>query len=207
MKICLRIGVSRCLLGETVRYDGGHKYCPALQLLVADWPAAGGEGVDPEVAWVPVCPEVEGGLGVPRPPIRIVRRGGRLHLQEVEPPHRDHTVALQDAWRARIDALELHGFVCKRGSPSCGLASAPVFEPGGRQVEEGDGLFVRLLRALHPGLPVVDEQALEDEVLRARFRERVIRRARERPARRQGAPDSLAGFAGRVCQRPGFPII
>lgn len=154
-----RVAISACLLGERVRYDGDHKRAPWL------------EALDSHVEWVPVCPEVEAGMGVPREPVRLVRAGGGTRMVTVHSGV-DHT-ATMNAWAAdRIEALGrqgICGYVLKKDSPSCGLTSVKVFE--GETVARGDGrgLFAGALVARMPGLPVVEEDALRDERARAGF--------------------------------------
>ena len=109
----IRLGVSACLLGQEVRYDGGHK--PDRFLI---------DTLGPFVEWVPVCPEVEVeiGLGVPRDTIRLVGDAAAPRLV-VEKTGDDLTTRMQRYARARtreLESLDLHGYVLKRGSPSCG---------------------------------------------------------------------------------------
>ena len=105
--------MSACLLGREVRYDGGHKRDRFLTDVLA-----------PFVEWVPVCPEVELGLGIPRETIRLERDGQALRL--VAPKSgADHTAAMERFARRRtaaLRALDLSGYVLKKGSPSCGMA-------------------------------------------------------------------------------------
>jgi uncharacterized protein YbbK (DUF523 family) len=159
-----RVGISRCLLGDAVRYDGGHKLDASLV-----------ETLGRAVEWVPVCPEVEVGMGTPREPIQLVTSaaggtsaGHRVRLVGVE-SGRDWTDDM-DRWsRARVADLSrasLSGFVVKSRSPSCGL--------------EG-GLFTQTLLRAMPDLPVEDEERLRDARVRDAFLERVF--AYERAAR------------------------
>ena len=165
----IRVGISSCLLGEPVRYDGGHKrdraLCTALGRLAE---------------WVPVCPELEAGLGVPRPPMRLVREGERVRLVEIA-SGRDHTRALARFTAARVRALralDLSGYVFKKGSPSCGVARVPLHAAGGRPQGSGPGLFARGVREAFPDLPVADEAQLRDPARRAHFERRVRAYAR-----------------------------
>jgi len=144
-----RIGVSACLLGEKVRYDGRHKYDPLVTETLA-------ESFD----LVPVCPEVELGLGVPREPMQLEGDSDHPHLV-VTSTRVDLTDRMQFWCRERLHLLEkesLHGFVFKSKSPSCGM---------------GSGLFARAIEDYFPGLPVVDEVRLQDPDLRADFIARV----------------------------------
>ncbi len=167
----LQVGISRCLLGEAVRYDGGHKSLAVLDLLRR------------RVCLVAVCPEVEAGLGVPRPPMHLVRGPLGVRLREVETPGRDHTHALLDRARRRIPELAgLSGFVFKSRSPSCGLQDVPVFDEGGRRAAAGSGLFAAHLMDCRPGLPVIEDRALDGERAVAEFLARVTAYALHRDA-------------------------
>ncbi len=154
----LRVGVSRCLLGERVRYDGRHKCCPGLQAELARL----------HLQPVPVCPEVEAGLGVPRPPMQLVRRNGGTRLMEVEAPRADRTEVLTRAARRLAGLENISGFILKSGSPSCGLAVS-VFDDRAQAVAWEEGLFVQCLRAGRPGLPIIDEIRWADRKLRLKF--------------------------------------
>ena len=175
----VRIGISRCLLGEPVRWDGGHKRDAYLV-----------DVFGPHVQWVPVCPELESGLPVPRPtmrlehspeggtvvngvPVRLIIRSGGDWTDEMV------------AWSAsKVKALakaDLDGFVLKRDSPSCGLARVKVYGgPGGVGERKGRGLFADALVTACPHLPVEEEGRLTDPALRDNFIERVFAHARLR---------------------------
>ena len=160
----LRIGVSACLLGQHVRYDGGHKRDAFLTDVL---------GRDVEL--VPVCPEVEMGLGTPREPMRLERTGGSLRLITVS-SRVDHTARLE-AWAAlRLDDLarqDLSGYVFKADSPSCGLERVKVFETQAPPELTGRGLFAAALLERFPDLPVEDERRLADPAVRGDFMRRV----------------------------------
>ena len=155
-----RVGVSACLLGHEVRYDGGHKRSRAVADLVG-----------PEVDWVPVCPEVEVGMPVPREPVAL--SGPEPRMIGVR-SGADHTEAMLRFAEARVAALgPLDGYVLKSRSPSCGLDDVPGSPTG-------SGLFAAALRRLRPDLPLADELALEDEARRAAFLAAVRARRRAR---------------------------
>lgn len=167
----IRLGVSTCLLGEPVRYDGGHKRDPFTRDVLGR-----------TVEWVPVCPELESGLGVPRPPMRLVREGDSVRLVEIA-SRRDHTRTLQRYAAARLRtlrALDLCGYILKKDSPSCGMARVKVYGEHGRPERSGEGLYARALREAFPNLPVEDEGRLHDLALRENFIERVFAYARLR---------------------------
>lgn len=170
--ISLRIGVSACLAGEPVRYDGTHRDAPALRSLFKD-----------SVEWVAVCPEAEFGLGVPRPVIRLERHEDGVHVVQPE-TGRDLTTEF-DAWcAARAASLALHeldGFVLKARSPSCGLVEVKSYAPGGSDERtDGAGRFAAAVRRTDETLPVIDESQLEDAAVRDTFCDAVMRRARMR---------------------------
>jgi uncharacterized protein YbbK (DUF523 family) len=160
----LRIGISSCLLGDEVRFDGGHKRAAAL---IA--------ALDPDVEWVRVCPEVELGMGVPREPVHLVGTPEGIRMIAVH-TRIDHTAAMRDyaARRAtQLAAANLSGYILKARSPSCGLRDVSVHDDEGRVTATGAGLFAAALRAELPGLPVEDERRLEDPHARAAFLSRV----------------------------------
>jgi len=161
----IRIGVSSCLLGQTVRWDGGHKRDAFLTDRLA-----------PFVEWVPVCPEAELGLGIPREPIHLVRRGRALRLVGTRSGD-DHTAAMEGFAARRVRALErmdLCGYVLKKGSPSCGLERVPIRSESGMPAKNGRGVFASALVAAMPALPVEEEGRLRDPRLRENWIERVF---------------------------------
>ena len=118
----IRLGISSCLLGHPVRYDGGHKRADHLV-----------SGLSYPVEWVPVCPEVEAGLGVPREPMRLVVAGSTIHLITID-TRQDMTnqVAQFSVRRVReLKSLHLSGFVLKARSPSCGIEQVPLYDEQG----------------------------------------------------------------------------
>jgi uncharacterized protein YbbK (DUF523 family) len=150
----VRVGVSACLLGAPVRPEGGNKRDAWIV-----------EVLEPFVEMVPVCPEVELGLGVPRERIHLERVGSSLRLLSNE-TRRDLTDAMERFARERVQALRglgLSGYVLKSKSPSCAKDS-----------ELGPGLFARELFSRLPGLVVEDEARLQDPLIRARFLERLL---------------------------------
>ena len=178
--------MSSCLLGETVRYDGGHKRDAYLREVL-------GRFVD----WVPVCPELESGLGVPRPPMRLVRDRDGVRLVEIE-RGADHTRAVARWASARLRslrALALCGYVLKKDSPSCGMERVKVYGGTGKPERSGAGIYARALREAFPNLPVEEEGRLRDPELRENFIERVFAYARLRALFRAGwTPSDAAAF-------------
>jgi uncharacterized protein YbgA (DUF1722 family)/uncharacterized protein YbbK (DUF523 family) len=161
----IRVGVSACLVGREVRYDGGHK----RDAFVADTLAEHFE-------LVPVCPEVGIGLGTPRETIRL--EGEATAPRLVAPRSRlDHTDSMGDWSRrevVRLRRLELDGFVFKKDSPSCGLFRVRVWGGKAMPSYDGRGLFAAALTSALPLLPVEEEGRLRDPGLRESFVERVF---------------------------------
>jgi uncharacterized protein YbgA (DUF1722 family)/uncharacterized protein YbbK (DUF523 family) len=173
----VRLGISACLLGEKVRYNGGHK----RDTLLADT-------FGRYVEWLPVCPEVEVGMGTPRPPIRLERHGGAIRL--VMPSTGDDLTAAMRSWaECRVEALaglELDGYVLKQDSPSCGMERVKVYHGPGAPLKEGRGLFAAVLLARLPDLPVEEEGRLNDPLLRESFVNRVFVHYRWREEEKSG---------------------
>lgn len=169
----LRIGISQCLLGDRVRYDGGHK----RDALLADT-------LSRQVEWVPVCPEVEAGLGVPREAMRLEGTAAAMRLVTVT-TRVDHTTAMRQFSERRLrelEQLELSGYVFKARSPSCGIGNVPLVNAQGMETRDGIGLFARAFMKRFPLLPVEDEERLHDPQIAQDFLKRVsdYRNARKR---------------------------
>jgi uncharacterized protein YbbK (DUF523 family) len=161
----LRIGISRCLLGDNVRYDGGHKRDGFLI-----------EALGRSVEWVPVCPEVEVGLGTPREPMRLVGEPRAPRLITINTGI-DHTNAMTRFARQRVrelEALNLSGFVFKSNSPSCGISGVPLLNAQGIETHDGVGLFARAFVAHFPEMPAEEEGRLHDPQVLKNFLERVL---------------------------------
>ena len=173
-----RLGASSCLLGEPVRFNGGHSRSAFLA-----------DELGPHVDWVPYCPEIEIGLGSPRETLRLTS-AGRLVNRGGDTDHTDAMAALP-----LPDGLD--GYVFKSKSPSCGLRAIPRYPAAGRQPSDhrGQGVFAGRVTARFPLLPAEDEGRLNDAVLREEFTERVFAFARLRTLF-AGAwqPRDLVGF-------------
>jgi uncharacterized protein YbgA (DUF1722 family)/uncharacterized protein YbbK (DUF523 family) len=162
----IAVGVSACLLGQNVRWDGGHKSDPFLRGMLGRY-----------VEWVPVCPEVEVGLPVPRDTLRLVRRGTEVRM--IMPRSGvDHTDAMS-AYAARavrdLAGRDLCGFVLKKDSPTCGMARVRIYpEKDGPASRDGRGLFAAELIRRMPHLPIEEEGRLSDAKLRENFVERLF---------------------------------
>jgi uncharacterized protein YbbK (DUF523 family) len=175
-----RVGVSACLLGQRVRYDGDHKRDAFVS-----------EELARLVDLVPVCPEVEVGMGVPRDTLRLVQAGALVRL--VAPRTGRDFTADMEAWaEARTRALaaeNLSGYVLKRNSPSCGLVGVSLFASVEAELpasQAGVGLFAAALRGRFPDLPIEEEGRLGDRAVRESFVARVLAYGAEGRARKNG---------------------
>jgi uncharacterized protein YbgA (DUF1722 family)/uncharacterized protein YbbK (DUF523 family) len=182
----IRLGISTCLLGEQVRYDGGHKWDRFLTDTLGKY-----------VEFVPVCPEVECGLGIPREAMRLVGDPQNPRLVTVRSGV-DHTERMLNWARTRVVALEkedLCGFVFKSDSPSSGMERVKVYGPSGTPAKTGVGLFARAFMEHFPLLPVEEEGRLHDPTLRENFIEAIftLKRWREMLAR-DGGRGALVDF-------------
>lgn len=161
----VRLGVSACLLGEEVRYDGGHKRDLFLLKTLGRF-----------VTWVPVCPEVAIGMGTPRESVRLVEEGGDVRM--IAPKSgRDWTGSMETWARAHMDELaraRLHGFILKKDSPSCGVFRVKTHHGKKLPTRDGRGLFARELISRFKLLPVEEEGRLYDMGLRENFIERMF---------------------------------
>jgi len=168
----IRILISSCLLGEKVRYDGGHKREGYLV-----------ETLGRFVTWVPVCPEVDCGLPTPREAMRLVGdpKSPRLVTSKTGV---DHTEQMTEFARGKLEELEpLHlcGYICKKDSPSSGMERVKVYGDSGIPAKVGAGLFTKAFMDRFPLIPVEEEGRLNDPVLREMFISRVftLRRFRD----------------------------
>jgi len=169
----IRLGVSKCLLGEPVRYDGQHK----RDTFVVDT-------LGPLVDFVPVCPEVECGLGVPREAMRLIGTKENPRLVTIR-SGQDITPRMQDWIKPRLDQLakeNLCGYIFKARSPSSGMERVKIYNEKGGVVGYGAGLFAAAFMARFPLLPVEEEGRLNDPLLRDNFVERIFTLRRYRDA-------------------------
>ncbi len=163
--VTLRVGVSSCLLGQKVRYDRGHKRDRFLS-----------DELGPFVDWVPVCPEVESGLGLPRPTMHLAKNGDSVVLIETK-SGLDHTRTMKAFARRRVRELRelnLSGYVLKKDSPSCGMTRVKVRNEKGMPDRNGVGVFAAILLQALPNLPIEEEGRLHDARLRENFIERIF---------------------------------
>jgi uncharacterized protein YbgA (DUF1722 family)/uncharacterized protein YbbK (DUF523 family) len=179
METKIKLGVSSCLLGNAVRYDGGHKWDRFLTDTLGQY-----------VDFVAVCPEVEVGLGIPREAMRLVGDLSRPRLLTVR-SRIDHTERMMGWAKKRVKELEkegLCGFIFKSDSPSSGLERVKVYDQKGMPVKKGVGLFARVFMDHFPLLPVEDEGRLHDPLLRENFIESIFvwKRWREMGEQKRG---------------------
>ena len=152
----IKLGISACLLGEKVRYDGGHKLDPFLTGTFGKY-----------IEYIPVCPESECGFGIPREPLRLMGNSDAPRLVTTHTKI-DVTDRMIEWTRKRISTLRgenISGFVFKSKSPSCGLQGVKVYDEEGGYVKKGTGLFAKALMWDLPLLPVEDEERLHDPLL------------------------------------------
>jgi uncharacterized protein YbgA (DUF1722 family)/uncharacterized protein YbbK (DUF523 family) len=165
MTTAIKLGVSTCLLGENVRFDGGHKHNRYITQVLGQF-----------FEFVPVCPEVECGLGIPREAMRLVGEVDNPRLV-TNKTHVDHTARMQQWAAGRLDGLEkadLCGFIFKKDSPSSGLHRVKVYNDKGQPVKNGRGLFAAAFTKRFPRIPVEEDGRLNDAALRENFIERVF---------------------------------
>ena len=181
-----RLGISSCLVGERVRYDGE----PRRDSLFTETLAA-------HVEWVPVCPEVECGLAVPREPMRLegVRSAARLVTIDTRVDHTDLMLEWATRRLGELDSANLWGFVLKSRSPSCGVRDAPFYDEDGVARSEGAGLFARSVGTAFHLLPVEDDERLHNDRALGSFIERVCCMRRYRDAVGESrSREALAAF-------------
>jgi uncharacterized protein YbgA (DUF1722 family)/uncharacterized protein YbbK (DUF523 family) len=161
----IRIGVSACLLGNKVRYDGGHKHDRFITDTLGHF-----------VEYVPVCPEVECGLPVPREAMRLVGDVEAPRLVTIQ-TRMDLTKQMTTWAEKRVKELEketLCGFIFKSKSPSSGMERVKVFNEKGMPVKKGRGLFAAAFMKHFPLIPCEDDGRLHDPVLRENFIQRIF---------------------------------
>jgi len=175
----IKIGISSCLLGRNVRYDGGHKLDHYLVDTLGNY-----------VEWVPVCPEVEYGLPVPREAMRLVGDPASPRLV-TRSSGIDHTDGMQSWARKKLKALEksaLCGFIFKSRSPSSGYKGVKVYSESGMPARKGTGIFAAAFLDHFPLIPVEDDGRLHDPQLRENFIERVFVFQRWKEFLKSGSP-------------------
>jgi uncharacterized protein YbgA (DUF1722 family)/uncharacterized protein YbbK (DUF523 family) len=161
----ITLGISTCLLGEGVRWNGGHKLDRFLTDTLGQF-----------VHYCPVCPETECGFGIPREPLRLVGdpHAPRLVTARTRMDHTDRMLRWARRRMRELEREDLSGFIMKDASPSCGMKGVKVYDEQGVPKASGAGLFVRVFMNHFPLLPVEDEGRLHDLSLRENFIERVF---------------------------------
>ncbi|MCU7845095.1 MAG: DUF523 and DUF1722 domain-containing protein [Candidatus Thiodiazotropha sp. (ex Monitilora ramsayi)] len=159
------VGVSACLLGHQVRYDGGHK----KNAFITD-------SLSEHLELLPICPETEIGLGIPRPTIRLMGDIEHPRLVGTVDPTMDVTDTMECYSERQVQKLgELCGYILKKDSPSCGMERVKIYNVSGTHpTRRGSGVFARILMQRHPLLPVEEEGRLNDAVLRENFINRIF---------------------------------
>ncbi|WED42731.1 YbgA family protein [Legionella cardiaca] len=158
------IGISHCLLGMPVRFNGGHKKDDYITDVLAHY-----------FDFYPICPEVESGMGVPRPALHLEGDPKYPRLVEALNPQIDHTAKLQQFCQNRIKDLQhLSGFILKNKSPSCGWKNVKIYQSAPLPPKIGQGIFANFLEKYYPFLPIEEEGRLRDFRLRENFIERVF---------------------------------
>ena len=171
MSLKIRLGISECLLGKPVRFDGGHKLDRFLT-----------ETLGRYVEYVPVCPEVECGMPVPRESMHLEGDPSSPRLITIR-TRVDKTDQMVHWAEKRVAALEkegLMGFIFKSDSPSSGMERVKVYNEKGMSARKGSGIFARIFMEQFPLLPVEEEGRLHDPAIRENFIERVFALARWR---------------------------
>lgn len=149
------VGISACLTGQKVRYDGRDKFNERVAELIA-----------PHCRLLPFCPEAVAGLGIPRPPVNLVQTAEGIRALGRESPHQDVSDRLHTVARAFCNSYPLLcGFILQSRSPSCGLGTTPVYDSQQKIILEpaGSGLFAARLRGRFPDLPILDDTRLDDD--------------------------------------------
>ena len=161
----IKVGISRCLLGENVRYDGGHQHDRYLTDTLGNY-----------FRYVPVCPEVEYGLPIPREALRLVGKPDNARLVTIKTgvDHTDGMLKWADGKLGELEKEDLSAFVFKSKSPSSGMLAVKVYRPSGMPVHKGVGIFAGAFMKRFPILPAEEDGRLHDPLLRENFIERVF---------------------------------
>jgi len=160
-----QIGISSCLLGDTVRFDGGHKRSPFCTNNLADY-----------VDYVKVCPEMAIGMGSPRPSIRLVKKQQNDHLsiRIISAEGEDFTDRMKSFSHQQAAKLgHLSGYIVCAKSPTCGMERVKVYNENGYGSKDGMGVYTRILQQHHPLLPIEEQGRLNDPLLKENFLTRV----------------------------------
>lgn len=163
----IKIGVSSCLLGQSVRHNGGHTRSAFVTEMLGKY-----------VSFVPKCPEMDIGLGVPREAIRLSRTRKDAAVQLIGTKSGDnHTAAMTryaEETAAWLKDQDLCGYIFKKDSPSCGLFRVKIYDFNNRAERNGIGMFAKHVVEALPGLPMEEEGRLHDALLRENFVARIF---------------------------------
>lgn len=159
------LGISKCLLGENVRYNGGHQLDKYLRDTLGAY-----------VTYVPVCPEADCGMGIPREALRLVEKDGQIRLitHDSSMDKTDQMQIWMEGVLNQLSKQDLCGFIFKSRSPSSGLFGVKIYKPDGSAAGKGSGIFAKAFTERFPLLPVEEEGRLNDDRLRENFIERVF---------------------------------
>ncbi|WP_223670617.1 YbgA family protein [Kangiella shandongensis] len=159
------IAISSCLMGNEVRYDGGHKQSKYCLYTLSDW-----------FDYKPICPEMGIGMPAPRPPIHLVEKGEQIRVVQVDDHDIDVTDELKDFARKRLpDLNRISGYIVIRNSPSCGMERVKVYHDNGNPAGKSThGTYIGEIMKQRPELPVEEEGRLQDPKLRENFITRVF---------------------------------
>ena len=163
--VSINIGVSSCLLGNRVRYDGRERKDTFIRYILSK-----------HATLISICPETEMGLSVPRPPLNLIRKGDTIRLISTE-DRRDYAPLLKRWAKKRIRGLKrlsIDGFIFKCRSPSCGLGDAKIYIDKGRKTVRGNGLFVDMVLKAFPLVPIESDERLYDPAIRESFFEKIL---------------------------------
>ena len=165
MRTPIKLGISSCLLGERVRWDGDHKLDRFLTDTLGKF-----------VEYVPVCPEVECGFNIPREPFRLVGdpNSPSLVTSRTKQDYTDRMIQWARKRVAELEKEELSGFIFKSNSPTSGMERVKVYNETGIPMKKGVGIFARVFMEHFPLLPVEEEGRLHDPKLRENFIERIF---------------------------------
>jgi len=161
----IKLGISSCLLGNNVRYDGGNKLDHYLRDTLGQF-----------ITWVPICPEAECGLSVPRDAMDLIGApdAPRLVTRDTGIDQTDRIVQWANKKMVSLEQESLSGFVFKARSPSCGVHDTKLYSPSRRLIGMRPGLFAEMVMGRFPLMPVEDEEGLRDPGARENFIERVF---------------------------------
>jgi len=161
----IKVGISSCLLGQAVRFNGSHKNSPFCSEVLSEW-----------FEFIPICPEVEIGLGIPREPIRLVNENNQIRVKNVTDQSKDYTVQLQQFADKKAPELnDLCGYIFMQKSPSCGVFRVKVYNQNGMpETNPAMGAYACQLKKHYPLLPMEEAGRLNDISLRENFIVRVF---------------------------------